>query len=861
MGSDDTAATLRLGTAVRPAAVDRVGRYVVIDRLGAGGMGVVYSAYDPELDRRIAVKLVSIEAGTEAQRGRDILLREAQAMARLAHPNVIAVYDVGTIGDGVFFAMERVDGGTLRQWLAERRPWRELLAVFAQAGRGLAAAHAAGLVHRDFKPENVLMGKDGRVRVTDFGVARALENADAESSGGAPGSDSWLRPQVTRFGKVVGTPGYLAPEQFDGGVTPQTDQFSFCVSLYEALTGQRPFSGATFSEYADEVRSKRVSFPPGAGAPGFVREAVLRGLEKDPARRFPSMEGLLEALARDPRARRLRLLAGGVLVAALAVVVGRTLAVRAAEQRACTRLAGRAQTAWDQRREPIGRAFAATGRPFAADALRAVTSRLSAFSQSWGEARGAVCRKQAALPPALQVSAGACLDQSAQLMDETAALLSRADATMVQHAPQMVAQLPPPRDCLDEAVLGSAPAPPTDTGTAKAVAERRARLALAQILGIPRPEQGIAALRPIVGELERLGHRPALAEALFALGELEQKLDPRSGADATLKRAAEQALSARDDRLFARAAGRLALVLGAFLEQRGRAEDWLSLARQAHERAGRPQALGVWLDLQQLGLMVNANRPEECFQVAERALAGTRQLADPFQEAEARFLWLIGCAAPKLPVEQMVPAAERSHALYLQAFGRHHPETALALGNLAQYRWLAGDYATALTDMEQSLDALRPLGDPISISVSQDWIARILTDQGRVREALALRQEALPLLRTTPHPRSSEVEMQAALASNLRAVGQAAAALRHAREAHLPCEKADRVMAESCAWAQLALAEVLLDRGDRAQSARLAARARDGFAQAPALARLRARVERFARDAGLRLPPPAKPGG
>ncbi len=646
---------------------------MIIDRLGAGGMGVVYSAYDPELDRRIAVKLVSIEAGAEAQQGRDILLREAQAMARLSHPNVIAVHDVGTIGDGVFFAMERVDGGTLRQWLAERRPWREMLAVFAQAGRGLAAAHAAGLVHRDFKPENVLMGKDGRARVTDFGVARALEKAILETVGNASASDNWLRPQVTRHGRVVGTPGYLAPEQFDGPVTPQTDQFSFCVCLYEALVGQRPFSGATFSEYADEVRSKRVSFPPGADAPGFVREAVLRGLEKDPARRFPTMEGLLEALARDPRARRLRLLATGLVLAALAVVVGRTLAVRAAEERACARLAARAQASWDQRREPIGRAFAATGRPFAADAVRAVQSRLTAFSRTWGEARGAVCRKQAALPPALHVSAGACLDQSAQLMDETAALLGRADATMVQHAPQMVASLPPPRDCLDEAVLASAPAPPTDPGTARAVAERRARLALAQILGIPRPEQGIAALRPLVVELERIGHRPALAEALFAQGELEQKVDPRAGADVTLKRAAEVALAARDDRLFARAAGRLALVLGAFLEQRGRAEDWLSLARRSHERAGRPAALGVWLDLQQLGLLVNANRPDECFQVADRALAGTRQLGDPFQEAEARFLWLIGCASGTRPVEELLPAAEHSHALYLKAFGAITP--------------------------------------------------------------------------------------------------------------------------------------------------------------------------------------------
>ncbi|HVE87032.1 MAG TPA: serine/threonine-protein kinase, partial [Myxococcales bacterium] len=236
-----------------------LGRYLVLHPLGEGGMGIVYSAYDPELDRKVAVKLISASASEDlAGDGQARLLREAQAMARVSHPNVIAVYDVGTLSNRVFVAMELVDGGTLKDWVRQKkRSTRDILRVFVEAGRGLAAAHAAGLVHRDFKPENVLISKKegGRAQVTDFGLARLAGSSEDRGMKGAAltslpkrlqqSADDrgrLLDAQITQHGLVMGTPQYMSPEQHLGkDPDARSDQFSFCAALYWALYGKRPF--------------------------------------------------------------------------------------------------------------------------------------------------------------------------------------------------------------------------------------------------------------------------------------------------------------------------------------------------------------------------------------------------------------------------------------------------------------------------------------------------------------------------------------------------------------------------------------------------------------------------------------------
>jgi serine/threonine protein kinase len=289
---------------------DRVGRYLVLSTLGTGGMGQVFAAYDPQLDRKIALKVLRANLGANTKDARARLKREAQAIAQLNHPNVVAVYDVGTTtnGEDVYIAMEFVEGDTLTTWLKRwPRTWREILEVFHQAARGLMAAHSVGLLHRDFKPDNVLVGGDGRVRVTDFGLARSLFGIDDSGRGPtataealkAHADGSPLLVDLTATGTVLGTPRYMPPEQLLGpNIDARSDQFSFCVALYEALYGTHPLPGATSVAMLEE--GKEALPPPDARLPATISRAVMRGLAKERTQRFPTLAALVTELTPAP---------------------------------------------------------------------------------------------------------------------------------------------------------------------------------------------------------------------------------------------------------------------------------------------------------------------------------------------------------------------------------------------------------------------------------------------------------------------------------------------------------------------------------------------------------------------------------
>jgi hypothetical protein len=383
-----------------------VGRYTVLSLVGRGGMGEVYAAYDPQLDRRVALKLLRprYELGNERAEGR--LLREARAIARLSHPNVIAVYDAGRVGDRIFVAMEYVDGQTLAAWLATKpRSQREILEVFLGAAHGLTAAHASGLVHRDFKPHNVMVARDGTAHVTDFGLVQRLY-ADNDNDRGEPGAeadDGALDLSLTRPGELVGTPLYMSPEQFKLEPTDaRTDQFSFCVALYQALYGEHPFltdaRAGVGRLKADVVAGRIRPVPARDTVPSWIRRVVLRGLATNPEARWPSMQDLVAALERRLRPERERdpavgshermLVFGGMSVLGVVALVVLEVLRRSTRTAETTRLlvtpaialAIHALVAWVWRRRLLGNRFARNVAAMAwLGGITVVLHRLMAF--------------------------------------------------------------------------------------------------------------------------------------------------------------------------------------------------------------------------------------------------------------------------------------------------------------------------------------------------------------------------------------------------------------------------------------------------------------------------------------------------
>jgi predicted Ser/Thr protein kinase len=295
----------------------RLGRFELLETIGEGGMGVVYRARDEVLSRDVAIKMVR---GTPSGERRTRLLREAQAMAKLSHPNLVTIYDAGIEDGDVYLCMELVRGRSLSQWLdQETRSFSEILQVYLAAGRGLEAAHAAGIVHRDFKPSNVLIADDGSVQVTDFGVALFDGAADT-------GDVSSVDVRLTQTGVALGTPLYMSPEQHQAQrVDARTDQFSFAIALAEGVYGEAPFSGESRAELASAVSNRDPNLPDDGAAPGGLERVLRRALKRTPDERYPSMTELLSALtALTEKRSRVGLTVaavGAAAVAAAAVVL------------------------------------------------------------------------------------------------------------------------------------------------------------------------------------------------------------------------------------------------------------------------------------------------------------------------------------------------------------------------------------------------------------------------------------------------------------------------------------------------------------------------------------------------------------
>ncbi len=579
------------------------GRYRLGRRLGAGGMGMVFEAEDRELDRRVALKLLYSDPRGDVEQTRARLVREARAMARIAHPNVVAVYDVGRIGEQVFLAMELVEGCTLTKWLTGKRSRADILAAFVMAGRGLAAAHAAELVHRDFKPDNVLVGADGRVRVTDFGLALATQVA-SETEVSPATTDLRASTQIlTKRGAIVGTPAYMAPEQWRGQpADARSDQFSFCVALYEALFGMRPFAGDTVHTLARAVLDDRPRSPP-RKVSSWLLAALMHGLARDPAARFPNIGELLDVLERD-RSKPRRVLAavaatGLVSTAAVGmfawVTSGSELEGRASvsaetpapataktqPRDSCDAAAEHARGRWtNARREALEAHVGAMDHGEALTA--ALMPVLDAWVADWSTQAKRLCDPATGLDH--REARSRCLDAALARFDAMVLRAGELYGFEVASALATAAyRLPELARCDHDGWLSLTPAPPPTELAGKAALVGKDLAALEAHIDLEQWVSARSEAAAVVATSEDLGYAPLLAEAKLAQGRLDALVGETDLAIVSLEAAAEIAELAGHERVLGLAA--LALV-----EQRGAqlrfeiAKRWLRVASALAER-------------------------------------------------------------------------------------------------------------------------------------------------------------------------------------------------------------------------------------------------------------------------------------
>ncbi|HET6581787.1 MAG TPA: serine/threonine-protein kinase, partial [Nannocystaceae bacterium] len=551
------------------AIPSRIGRHRVERVLGSGAMGIVYEAFDPELDRKLAIKLlhgVADDAPAVTQ-SRARTKREAQSMARLNHNNVITVYDVGEHEGRLYIAMELVQGVPLRKWQSRVPPlhWREVVAAYEQAGAGLATAHRAGLVHRDFKPDNAMMGDDGIVRVLDFGLAQSSgESApsfDADLVSGDP-----LRSRVTRTGGLVGTPAYMAPELIEGGsADARSDQFGFCIALWEGLFGERPFRGDDLPALVWALSSGELRPPPkGRNVPAWLVRTLRRGLAARPDERWPSMDALLAELHRG-RARRARVLVAAGLAVAVAAIAG-AVAILGARASVCSGGAAELAGVWDDtRRDEIRTAMLATGLGYAASSFERVSATLDARAASWIDAHEEACRAtrvREERSEAVLDREMACLHERRAQMSALVDVLAHADAAAVESSIAAAAGVPGPERCLDLQALDRSLAIPEDPQGAAVVAAIRTELARATALERGGDAKGALEIaKEAMTRAEATGFDPIVAEAAERLGAVYERLGDTDDAERELTRAYNLALAIGQDEVAHEAASGMMFVL------------------------------------------------------------------------------------------------------------------------------------------------------------------------------------------------------------------------------------------------------------------------------------------------------------
>ena len=732
----------------------RLGRYIVIDELGEGGMGRVYRAYDPKLGREVALKQMTPGTDARSRENAMRMLREAQAMAKLAHPNVVPVYDVEGDGAELVIAMEFVDGFTLATWLLEGdHPLPELIRVFREAGRGLAVAHQAGLTHRDFKPGNVMLGADGRARVMDFGLAR-LDPAAAPNPSLPPEVSKKLSKvnALTCASTVMGTPQYMAPEQHESAedVGPAADQYAFCVTLWQALYLELPFRAANIPALAEAKRAGPPRAPTGRDVPQWLHRVVARGLLVDPTARWPTMQALVDALDQDPAAHRRRRLAiaGGVLgISAIATFF-------VAAPAPCEGAGEQLADAWnDEARDAMTSAMESTGLSYAPRTAELATRQLDAFASAWVESHADACRathvRHEQSPEVLDRRI-VCLDRAKTELNAVVELLStEVDQRTLERTQRVVGGLPSLQRCNDVEVLLAEVPPPEDPKVAAQVEVIEGHLASAAARGRSgRAKEVLETFDPLLDEAEATGYLPLLANAHIIHARLLQRAGSFESATEAMVKAYVAAVEAGDDTQAARAAVDLAFYVGDRMGQTERGHLWLDIGGALARRLDSGGELEA-IYFNSLGnVLKSEGRLEEAIDAYDRA---GELFAANREDTSTRVATVLSNSAIALNElqrpKEALPRLERALALNETAFGEDHPRLAstatnlgLTLHALHRYDEAAAHHVRAREIFAASVGTEHP-----NYAAALTNIAMSFVEQGRLDEAEPLLVQSLEI--------------------------------------------------------------------------------------------------------------------